>query len=159
MTNNNPGDGSSRGQDHLDHSRSASAEDGTSDHGQVDENTPLSSLHLSGWPRNALARAGLTTVEQVAGMADSELLRIPSLGAKGLREIHSRIGKQAADQESASEPRSSEPDPLDEIPGPDLSTDTDPQLISLLNDAADIAIKGRDFVVFRQRLGIPQGGS
>lgn len=44
-------------------------------------------LYLSARPLNALAKAGINTVRQIASLSDRELLELDGFGRKSLKEV------------------------------------------------------------------------
>jgi hypothetical protein len=125
---------------------------------------PISALGLSAWPRDALAKAGYTTVNEIEGLSDAHLLKLRHLGAKGLREIRNALRNTALEP---SPPGHSPPDLavvdfaddlLNDIPSPDAAVGQDPQLLSLLDAALEVALSHRDSRLVRHRMSVPQGG-
>lgn len=56
--------------------------------------TPIDSLNLTVRPYNALARVGISTVEELSGKTRKELMKIRNLGITSLNEIIEKLGQK-----------------------------------------------------------------
>ena len=123
---------------------------------------PISHLGLSKWPKNALLRAGYTTIGDIKSLSDRELLIIRNLGAKGLAEIRELLANPPQrvalpDSEAFSAARAR----LHELPSPDPAAGADPTLLLLLDDALEAAFghrHARNREIVRARMSLPEGG-
>ncbi|MCK4315307.1 MAG: hypothetical protein KAX24_06000, partial [Anaerolineae bacterium] len=80
---------------------------------------PIDALNLPARARNALARAGITTLEELTALSDAELLALRGFGATSLAQVRERLAARAGEQTAApqAEPVPAAPPANGDLPG------------------------------------------
>ncbi len=80
---------------------------------------PIDALNLPARARNALVRAGITTLEELTALSDAELLALRGFGATSLAQVRERLAARAGEQTTApqAEPVPAAPPANGDLPG------------------------------------------
>ncbi len=121
--------------------------------------TPLDVLGLSARPYNALMRAGITTIGQLAAMSHAQIREVRNVGEKAFAEIESRLEAYLADPSRFKAPAVvREPPPLPLAPPPPdsemPSAPTDEQTLAVQVERWLSALTDRQRQVIRWRYGL-----
>ena len=80
---------------------------------------PIDALNLPARARNALARVGITTLEELTALSDAELLALRGFGTTSLAQVRARLAARAGEQTAAPqvEPVPAAPPANGDLPG------------------------------------------